>query len=101
MAWQIADEVLVSSTMTEDPKKDVELNLGPQPLDTLMTERQFSSHDLVAACKEQMTHKAVVRARKGRRLTPKMKVRMTETFNALLRSKGEEATYGVKQLFNY
>lgn len=101
MAWQIADEVLVSSTMTEDTKKDVELNLGPQPLDALMTERQFSNHDLVAACKEPMTHKAVVRARKGRRLTPKMKVRMTETFNALVRSKGEEANYGVKQLFNY
>lgn len=101
MEWQIADEVLVSSTMTEDTKKDVELNLGPQPLDSLMTERQFTNHDLVAACKEPMTHKAVVRARKGRRLTPKMKVRMTETFNALLRSKGEEASFGVKQLFNY
>lgn len=46
-----------------------ERNLGEQPLARLMTERGLSAHDLVAASTEQITHKMVTRAMKGRRLT--------------------------------
>lgn len=78
-----------------------ERNHGPQPLDRIMTEMDMNSHALVAASAQPMTHKAVVRARKGRQLTPKMKVRMTEALNVFLRLKGEETRYGVRDLFNY
>ncbi len=46
-----------------------ERNLGEQPLARLMTERGLAPHDLVAASTEQITHKMVTRAMKGRRLT--------------------------------
>ncbi len=79
----------------------IERNHGPQPLDAVMAEHALDNHALVEFCKEGLTHKAVQRARKGRRLTPKMKVRVTETLNALLRARHSELHFGVKQLFNY
>lgn len=47
----------------------VERDLGEQPLARLMAERGLSPKDLVAASNEQLTHKMVSRAMKGRRLT--------------------------------
>lgn len=104
--WQIAEGMLVSSKMTtgEDNTEQtntLERNLGVQPLDAILLELGIGNHDLVAKCGEGLTHKAVQRARKGRRLTPRMKVRITETLNALLREKNEEQKFGVKMLFNY
>lgn len=97
--------MLVSSKMTEEDNTEqtntLERNLGVQPLDAILQELSVGNHDLVAKCGEGLTHKAVQRARKGRRLTPRMKVRITETLNALLREKGEERKFGVKMLFNY
>jgi len=45
------------------------LELGPQPLDTIMEECGLKNHDLVAASKDGLTHKQVQKGRKGRRLT--------------------------------
>ena len=42
---------------------------GPQPLDGLMDRWKLSSHDLVNASTEQLNHKQVQKARKGRHLT--------------------------------
>ena len=50
-----------------------ELDNGVQPLDAILTELGVTSHELVEKCGEGLTHKAMTRARKGRRLTPKMK----------------------------
>lgn len=44
-------------------------DLGPQPLTALMAECGLKPTDLVAASNEQITHKMVTRAMKGRRLT--------------------------------
>ena len=49
----------------EDPPR----NLGPQPLAEVLEQRGVSPHDLVEASTEQITHKMVSRAIKGRRLT--------------------------------
>lgn len=81
--------------------KESDRNHGVQPLDGIMSALGMSNHDLVAAGSQPFTHKAVVRARKGRQLTPRMKVRLTEALNHFLKEKGEESRYGVKQLFNY
>ena len=51
---------------------EIERNMGMQPLDGIMAEHTLGNHDLVAASTEPMTHKAVQRARKGRRLTKHM-----------------------------
>jgi hypothetical protein len=47
-----------------------ERDLGEQPLARLMSAHGLAPHDLVAASGEQLTHKMVTRAMKGRRLTP-------------------------------
>lgn len=88
-------------TETEDPP--IERNLGPQPLDALMTEAGLDNHDIVAASTEPMTHKAVQRARKGRRLTVHMQRRIATAFNLALKAKElpPEKEWTIKGLFTY
>ena len=82
---------------------EIERNMGVQPLDGIMTEQALGNHDLVAASREPMTHKAVQRARKGRRLTKHMQQRMADALNALMKSRGQEIErpWVVKDLFTY
>lgn len=82
---------------------EIEHNMGVQPLDGIMAEQALGNHDLVAASKEPMTHKAVQRARKGRRLTKHMQQRMADALNALMKSRGQEIErpWVVKDLFTY
>ena len=75
---------------------DTERNLGPQPLAQIMAEHELKPHDLVAASTEQITHKMVARACKGRRLTPNVKSKIR---NALNESAGKE--YSMEKLFTY
>ena len=49
-----------------------ERDLGLQPLDKMMGEWGIDNHQLVEVSTEQLTHKQVQKARKGRRLTLKM-----------------------------
>lgn len=82
---------------------EIERNMGVQPLDGIMMEHALGNHDLVAASLEPMTHKAVQRARKGRRLTKHMKQRMAEALNRAMKVQGQEPApvLGVKDLFTY
>ena len=82
---------------------EIERNMGVQPLDGIMAEHALGNHDLVAASKEPMTHKAVQRARKGRRLTKHMQQRMADALNALMKIQGKEIErpWVVKDLFTY
>ncbi len=75
---------------------DIERNLGEQPIARLMQELGLKPHDLVAASTEQITHKMVSRACKGRRLTPHVQVKILGAVN---RASGR--TYVVSDLFNY
>jgi hypothetical protein len=87
---------------TSNPQDETERNLGPQPLDALMLEHHWSNHDVVAASKDPMTHKAVQRARKGRKLTAHMQKRMVATINTMLKAKDSEAPeLKLLQVFNY
>ncbi len=85
----------------ESKENGSERNMGAQPLDALMTEHAVNNHDLVAASTEPMTHKAVARARKGRKLTPRMQRRMVTAFNVVLQQRGTELSFTLPQLFNY
>jgi|JI10StandDraft_1071094.scaffolds.fasta_scaffold00792_8 hypothetical protein len=78
-------------------------NHGVQPLDAIMTEHGLGNHDLVAASAEPMTHKAVARARKGRQLTPHMRLRMAVALNKAVTRQGKtlEREWGPADLFNY
>lgn len=75
---------------------NIENDLGTQPLAGLMIEHGFKPNDLVRNSSEQLTHKMVSRAVKGRRLTPKIKYKV---LNALNKATGKE--YQLKDLFNY
>ena len=75
---------------------NIENNLGPQPIVGLMAEHGLKSNDLVRNSTEQLTHKMVSRAVKGRRLTPNIRRKI---LNALNKAAGKE--YESKDLFNY
>ena len=82
---------------------EIERNLGVQPLDGILAEFALGNHDLVAASEEPMTHKAVQRGRKGRRLTKHMKQRMADALNRAVSLQGKtvERKWGVSDLFTY
>ena len=81
--------------MNEDPAT-AERNLGEQPIARLMQEHGLKAHDLVAASTEQITHKMVARACKGRRLTLNTQ---SKVLRALNRATGKNFSLG--DLFNY
>jgi hypothetical protein len=91
--------------MTEDEKAitgdGIERNLGTQPLDAIMQEHGLSNHDLVELRPVDLSHKAMARARKGRRLTPKMKLRITEVINTALKKREVDKKFATRELFNY
>lgn len=81
-----------------------ELNLGEQPLHALLVQLGLTNHDLVAACPEPLTHKAVQRARKGRRITPHMRRRITTALNLAARARPTEDApreWKTADVFNY
>lgn len=82
-------------------------NHGTQPLDAIMTHWSLSNHQLVKESYEQLNHKQVQKARKGRQLTLHMMMKITRQLNETIHMKlGEEAReqfepYIHKHLFNY
>jgi hypothetical protein len=75
--------------------------MGVQPIDAIITEHGLKNHDVMQMNRGGLTHKQVAKARKGRRLTPKIKVRVTEALNAALKQRGVERQFVPKDLFNY
>jgi hypothetical protein len=72
------------------------LNLGLQPIAEIMEKANLKPHDLVEASTEQITHKMVTRACKGRKLSSKVKLKIQ---NAINLATGKE--YSLSDLFNY
>lgn len=87
----------------QDPTRDH----GTQPLDSLMTLWSISNHQLVEGSVEQLNHKQVQKARKGRQITLHMMMKITRTLNELIHSRlsKEHQTqfqpYLHRHLFNY
>ena len=61
-----------------------------------MAAHTLTGHDLVASSTEQITHKMVARAMKGRRLTANTQAKVLRALNA---AAGKE--YTLADLFNY
>lgn len=68
-----------------------------QPIDSLLTELGLTNADLVRASTDQLSFKAVQKARKGRRLTPNMQRKVLSALHALK----PESNLMLKDLFNY
>lgn len=76
--------------------KEIKYDLGQQPLAKIMVEHGFKPHDLVSSSTEQITHKMVSRAVKGRRLNLKIQYRLLNALNKVAAKQ-----YRLKDLFNY
>ena len=76
--------------------REIERNLGEQPIARIMQEHNLKPHDLVAISSVEMTHKMVSRACKGRRLTANTQ---SKVLAALNRATGKN--YALRDLFNY
>ncbi len=74
----------------------IERNLGAQPIARIMVDHGLKARDLVAISTQQLTHKMVSRACKGRRLTPKAQSKVREALNE---AAGKE--YSIEELFTY
>lgn len=59
------------------------MEAGLQPIDALMLQRGISNHDLVAAVDTGLTHKQVLKARRGRRLTLHLQDKVVAAINQL------------------
>ena len=70
--------------------------MGEQPIARMMRERGLANHDLVVASARPITHKLVMRAARGRRLTLHSKALVVEAFN---RATG--GTFRAADLFDY
>ncbi len=68
-----------------------------QPLDDIMESLLLKSTDLVKASCEQLTYKQLQKARKGRRVTPNIKGKITRALNTVV----EKGKYTEKDLFKY
>ena len=75
---------------------DIERNLGEQPIAKIMALHGLKAHDLVANSTEQITHRMVTRAVKGRRLTPNVQYKILKALIAATKK-----SYSIKDLFNY
>ena len=75
---------------------EMERNLGTQPIAAVLEELQLNPHALVEASTEQLTHKMVSRAVKGRRLTANTKGKVIRALEA-----ATGRTFAASELFNY
>ena len=77
-------------------EREIERDLGEQPIKQIMLEYTLKSHDLVAISTEQITHRMITRAGKGRRLSRHIQIKVLNALN-----KATNKTYVLKDLFNY
>lgn len=87
--------------------EDLTRDHGTQPIDQLMEAWKLSNHDLVNVSTEQLNHKQVQKARKGRQLTLPIMQKVARAFNVAAWSKLEKedkevfVEYKHRQLFDY
>ncbi len=74
----------------------IERNLGEQPIAKIMVDHGLKAGDLVNVSAEQITHKMISRACKGRRITPKVQSKIRSALNE---STGK--SHSINELFNY
>ena len=77
---------------------DIIMNVGNQPLDKLMIDRNWSNHDIVIALPSgHITHKQIQKARKGRRLSIKVQQKILLAVN----NHDKSNSFKINDLFTY
>lgn len=75
---------------------EIKRDMGEQPIVAVLAKHGLKSHDIVAASTEQITHKMVSRACKGRRLSVRVQCKIRNAVNG-----AAGAEYKNGELFNY
>lgn len=75
---------------------DEQHDYGLQPIAEKLVKHTLTNHDLVAASTEQITHKMVSRACKGRKLSRRVQLKIRNALNA-----ATEQSYKLSDLFTY
>ena len=78
-------------------EESINRDLGPQPLGEILEQRNLSNNDLVAASTDQLTHKQVQKAIKGRRVSKNIQTKIVNALNSVR----TDGSYGRGDLFNY
>lgn len=86
--------------MQSEVENEESRNHGAQPLDGLLESFGYANSALVEASTDQLTHKQVQKARKGRRVTSNIQKKILNALRAL-RKDQEGEKYQVSDLFNY
>lgn len=75
---------------------EINRNLGEQPVAKLLIDHGLKANDIVTTSTEQITHKMVARACKGRRLTPNVQGKILRAVN-----NATDQAFTLRDLFNY
>ncbi len=78
-------------------EENIDRDMGPQPLGKILEQLDLSNSDLVAASTEQLTHKQVQKAIKGRRVSKNIQTKILKALGAA----NPNCQYGSGDLFNY
>jgi len=66
-----------------------------------MDDLALANHELVAASTEQLTHKQVQKARKGRQVSRNIQMKIKNALERVLLARGGERRFALGELFNY
>ncbi|MAB75264.1 MAG: hypothetical protein CMO47_02245 [Verrucomicrobiales bacterium] len=79
----------------------IQRELGSQPLNELLEKWGLDNHELVEASKEQLTHKQVQKARKGRRVSANIQRKILNALKSVTEERGLDSDFSLVDLFNY
>ena len=79
----------------------IQRELGSQPLNELLEKWGLDNHELVEASKEQLTHKQVPKARKGRRVSANIQRKILNALKSVTEERGLDSDFSLVDLFNY
>ena len=80
---------------------EIQRDLGLQPIDQLMKQWGVENHELVEVSTEQLTHKQVQKARKGRRVTINSQRKIFNAIRKVAEDKELDPNLTIADLFNY
>ncbi len=80
---------------------EIQRDLGLQPIDQLMKQWGVENHELVEVSTEQLTHKQVQKARKGRRVTINIQRKIFNAIRKVAEDKELDPNLTIADLFNY
>ena len=79
----------------------IQRELGSQPRNELLEKWGLDNHELVEASKEQLTHKQVQKARKGRRVSANIQRKILNALKSVTEERGLDSDFSLVDLFNY